>query len=118
MADQEPENDTLKLFEKVLVKIDSTFRANLAGKIAAVRDVVGESVRAIVVDSAEQVTIPLAMVAVVTPEKRDPVMIVRGQFAGSKGMLIGTDPPDGIVKMDQGGEIKILKLTYLAKYQK
>lgn len=73
----------------------------------------------IVKESNEEVTVPISQLTVVPPEKRDMVVIVRGQFAGLRGTIIGIDMPDGIVKMegDKGGEIKILKLTYLAKYQ-
>ncbi|KAF0688069.1 Aste57867_20293 [Aphanomyces stellatus] len=51
----------------------------------------------------------------VIPEKQDNVKILVGDEAGKTGSLIGTDPPDGIVKMDGTAEIKIYPLSHLAK---
>ncbi|OQR83266.1 transcription elongation factor SPT5 [Achlya hypogyna] len=51
----------------------------------------------------------------VIPEKQDNVKILVGDEAGKTGSLIGTDPPDGIVKMDQTAEINIFPLSHLAK---
>ncbi|CAK4078924.1 unnamed protein product [Aphanomyces euteiches] len=51
----------------------------------------------------------------VIPEKNNNVKILVGEEAGKTGSLIGTDPPDGIVKMDSTAEIKIYPLSHLAK---
>ncbi|EQC42652.1 hypothetical protein SDRG_00380 [Saprolegnia diclina VS20] len=51
----------------------------------------------------------------VIPEKQDNVKILVGDEAGKTGSLIGTDPPDGIVKMDVTAEINIFPLSHLAK---
>ena len=43
------------------------------------------------------------------------MLIVRGEHKGTRGVLIGIDGQDGIVKM-QNSDIKILDLDLVAKY--
>ncbi len=61
------------------------------------------------------VTVAVDSVNHVIPEKNDNVKILVGEEVGKTGSLIGTDPPDGIVKMDGSAEIKIYPLNHLAK---
>ncbi|XP_010424426.1 PREDICTED: putative transcription elongation factor SPT5 homolog 1 [Camelina sativa] len=53
---------------------------------------------------------------IVPPRKSDRVKIVGGQFRGSTGKLIGIDGSDGIVKIDDNLDVKILDLAILAKF--
>lgn len=53
----------------------------------------------------------------VKPEKKDTVIIVRGQNRHQIGKLIGIDAPDGIVNINES-EISILKLDTLARAAK
>ncbi|KFK32140.1 hypothetical protein AALP_AA6G203300 [Arabis alpina] len=53
---------------------------------------------------------------IVAPKKNDRVKIVGGQYRGSVGKLIGIDGSDGIVKIEDNLEVKILDLGILAKY--
>jgi hypothetical protein len=48
-------------------------------------------------------------------KKKDTLVIVRGELAGSTGTLIGIDGGDGIVKMTTNADIKILDLDICAK---
>eukprot|EP01127_Copromyxa_protea_P018481 TRINITY_DN5839_c1_g1_i1.p1 TRINITY_DN5839_c1_g1~~TRINITY_DN5839_c1_g1_i1.p1 ORF type:complete len:1052 (-),score=288.56 TRINITY_DN5839_c1_g1_i1:110-3265(-) len=50
----------------------------------------------------------------VRPEKKDTVIIIRGQNRHQVGKLIGVDAPDGIVNINES-EINILKLENLAR---
>jgi hypothetical protein len=107
----------VRLFENVLILIDSTFDEDLGGRVAVVRDVVGDTVNAVLLDSYDSVRIPLNFVSVVAPGRRDRATIIRGPSVGNTGVLIGAAPPDGILKMDDTSEIKIVKLENLAKSQ-
>lgn len=51
----------------------------------------------------------------VLPKKTDKVKIVMGDLRGSTGKLIGVDGVDGIVKMDDTLDIKILDMGQLGK---
>jgi len=51
----------------------------------------------------------------IVPSKKDPVVIIADQDQGGKGILIGIDGTDGIVKMNPSLDIKILRLDSLAK---
>ncbi|XP_057730078.1 putative transcription elongation factor SPT5 homolog 1 [Arachis stenosperma] len=58
--------------------------------------------------------LPNEMEAVV-PRKSDKIKIMGGALRGSTGKLIGVDGTDGIIKVDDTLEIKILDLVILAK---
>ena len=47
--------------------------------------------------------------------KKDKLIILRGDLAGSTGTLIGIDAADGIVKMAANSDLKILDLEFCAK---
>ena len=85
--------------------------------IGVVREV-GDSaskVRLLGRGDGEIVTIPNEYLEPVTPGKKDKIKIIRGEFKGHTGSLIGIDGPDGIVKMEVNLDIKILHLEFLAK---
>ncbi|AEC08936.1 Transcription elongation factor Spt5 [Arabidopsis thaliana] len=54
-------------------------------------------------------------VSLVCPKKNERVKILGGKYCGSTAKVIGEDGQDGIVKLDESLDIKILKLTILAK---
>ncbi|KAL5560448.1 hypothetical protein UlMin_036659 [Ulmus minor] len=54
-------------------------------------------------------------VEVVVPRKNDRIKIMGGTLRGSTGKLIGVDGTDGIVKVDDTLDVKILDLAILAK---
>ena len=54
-------------------------------------------------------------IEVVRPAKKDKLIILKGDLAGSTGTLIGIDGADGIVKMVSNSDIKILDLDFCAK---
>lgn len=54
-------------------------------------------------------------IEVVRPSRRDKVLIIKGEWKGSTGTLIGIDDTDGIVRMDENSDIKIILLNACAK---
>lgn len=58
--------------------------------------------------------LPAEMEAVI-PKKSDKIKIMGGALRGSTGKLIGVDGTDGIVKVDDTLDVKILDLVILAK---
>lgn len=51
----------------------------------------------------------------VVPRKSDKIKIMGGSLRGATGKLIGVDGTDGIVKVDDTLDVKILDLVILAK---
>lgn len=51
----------------------------------------------------------------VAPKKSDKIKIMSGSFRGLTGKLIGIDGSDGIVKLDETLDVKILDMVILAK---
>ncbi|KAG7573568.1 Spt5 transcription elongation factor N-terminal [Arabidopsis suecica] len=54
-------------------------------------------------------------VSLVCPKKNERVKILGGKYGGSTGKVIGEDGWDGIVKLDESLDVKIMKLAILAK---
>ncbi|KAL1831157.1 hypothetical protein ACET3Z_000808 [Daucus carota] len=65
--------------------------------------------------SGEAVTVFPDEVEVVVPRKSDKIKIMGGIHQGATGKLIGVDGTDGIVKLDDNLEVKILDMANLAK---
>ncbi|CAM6125018.1 unnamed protein product [Calypogeia fissa] len=61
------------------------------------------------------VTVAHSEMELVVPKKTDRIKIVSGELRRSTGKLIGIDGADGIVKMDDTLDIKILDMSSLAK---
>ncbi|KAL6861846.1 hypothetical protein ACP4OV_017546 [Aristida adscensionis] len=65
--------------------------------------------------NGEIVTVLPNEVEVIKPKKSDRIKIMNGNFRGFMGKLIGIDGSDGIVKLDDTYEVKILDMVILAK---
>lgn len=65
--------------------------------------------------NGETVTAPSSEVEVIVPRKSDKIKIMGGALRGATGKLIGVDGTDGIVKVDDTLDVKILDLVILAK---
>jgi len=59
--------------------------------------------------------VPGDMLEPLPPAKKDQLKVIRGEFRGHTGSLIGVYGLDGIVKLDSNSDIKILPMTSLAK---
>lgn len=65
--------------------------------------------------NGETVTVLPSEIEVVVPRKSDKIKIMGGAQRGSTGKLIGVDGTDGIVKVDDTLDVKILDMVILAK---
>lgn len=65
--------------------------------------------------NGETVTVFPNEVEAVVPRKSDKIKIMGGAYRGSTGKLIGIDGTDGIVKLDDTLDVKILDMVMLAK---
>ncbi|CAJ2667593.1 transcription elongation factor SPT5 1-like protein [Trifolium pratense] len=65
--------------------------------------------------NGETITALPAEMEAVVPRKSDKIKIMGGALRGSTGKLIGVDGTDGIVKVDDTLDVKILDLVILAK---
>lgn len=54
-------------------------------------------------------------IEIVVPKKSDKIKIMGGPQRGATGKLIGVDGTDGIVKVDDTLDVKILDMVLLAK---
>lgn len=61
------------------------------------------------------VTVNQAEMELVLPKKTDKIKIVSGEYRGFTGKLMGIDGADGIVKLDETLDIKILDMSSLSK---
>jgi hypothetical protein len=65
--------------------------------------------------NGDMVTVLPNEVEVIRPKKSDKIKILNGSFRGHTGKLIGIDGSDGIVRLDDTYEVKILDMVILAK---
>lgn len=65
--------------------------------------------------NGEVITVPANEIEMVVPRKNDKIKIMGGALRGMTGKLIGVDSTDGIVKVDDTLDVKILDMVILAK---
>lgn len=65
--------------------------------------------------NGEIITVLPNEIELVLPRKSDKVKIMGGALRGRSGKLIGVDGSDGIVKLEDNLDVKILDLGILAK---
>ncbi|KAF7094373.1 hypothetical protein CFC21_096686 [Triticum aestivum] len=83
-----------------------------------VREVLGDGTCRVALGSSgngDIVTVLPTELEVIRPKKSDRIKIMNGTFRGFVGKLIGIDGSDGIVKLDDTYEVKILDMVILAK---
>ncbi|XP_066369166.1 putative transcription elongation factor SPT5 homolog 1 [Miscanthus floridulus] len=83
-----------------------------------VREVLGDGSCRVALGSSgngDTVTVLPNEVEVIRPKKSDRIKILNGNFRGYTGKLIGIDGSDGIVRLDDTYEVKILDMVILAK---
>ena len=84
--------------------------------VGIVREVLMDgSCRIALGDNGETMTALPDEMDVVAPRKNDKVKIMAGAQRGTTGKLIGVDGSDGIVKVDDSRDVKIIELVLLAK---
>jgi len=102
---------------EVRIKSDSFRGGQYYNSVGVVRDVGETSSKVTLLNrlEAETISVPHEFLEAVIPAKKDKIKIIRGEFKGYTGSLIGIDGADGIVKMEVNLDIKILHLDFLAK---
>lgn len=65
--------------------------------------------------NGETITVFPNEIDAVVPRKSDKIKIMGGAYRGATGKLIGIDGTDGIVKLDDTLDVKILDMVILAK---
>lgn len=86
--------------------------------VAVIREVLSDNSCRVVLGSGgggESVVALPSEMEVVVPRKNDRIKIMGGALRGATGKLIGVDGTDGIVKVDDTLDVKILDLAILAK---
>ncbi|KAK9106284.1 hypothetical protein Syun_022295 [Stephania yunnanensis] len=86
--------------------------------VGIVRDVLPDGTCKISLESTgngETITTVINEIEIVAPRKSDKIKIMSGPQRGATGKLIGIDGTDGIVKVDDTLDVKILDMDILAK---
>ncbi|XP_078367088.1 LOW QUALITY PROTEIN: transcription elongation factor SPT5-like [Oculina patagonica] len=87
----------------------------LMDKKGVVRTVSGNTCTVYLYDEKRDVSVSINNVDPGEPVKQDKVKVIFGDDRERVGTLINIDDPDGIIKMDQTDQLKILPLKFLAK---
>ncbi|KAK1308610.1 hypothetical protein QJS10_CPA09g00142 [Acorus calamus] len=103
------------LMPDILVSVQ---RAGEESHIGVIKDVLMDGSCRVAIGSSSHGETVLALPAevdVIPPKKNDKIKIMSGSLRGSTGKLIGVDGSDGIVKVDDTLDVKILDMVLLAK---
>ncbi|KAL8130574.1 hypothetical protein V2J09_019729 [Rumex salicifolius] len=109
------ENDGPLFMSDVLVNVH---RAGDDPMVGIVRDVLLDGSCRVALGmngNGETVTLAPSEIEAVPPRKSDKIKIMGGPQRGYTGKLIGVDGTDGIVKMDESLDVKILDMAFLGK---
>ena len=103
--------------DNIIVKIlDNCEDENLRGKEGVIRSVVGSNLCNVYVQELEKVvSVASIALAPVAPVKDDKIKVISGEDRENIGTLISIDGYDGIVRMEQDKQLKILNLRLLGK---
>jgi hypothetical protein len=111
-----PEDAGPPLPAGIEVRVTTGPHVSRTGRISQVRGGGASYAVALVGDGGAQVVdFKRNELDVVTPVKKDQIIIIHGDLINSTGILIGVDGTDGIVKMSTTGDIKIVELRSCAK---
>merc|ERR1711981_573113 len=101
---------------EIMVKIHTTFdNESLWHKEGVIRDVQGHLCSVYVPSERKVVSIQGNHLRQLAPIKGDKVKVIQGEDRESIGKLISIDGYDGIVRMEQDKQLKILQLRFLGK---
>ena len=94
---------------------DTHSDTGLCGQIGVVRGVNPGMCAVFLPDEARTVNIAPEHLRPVTPERGDKVKVIIGEDREQTGSLLSIDSQEGVVKLDQTGDVKMLQLKYLCK---
>lgn len=98
----------------VVIK-DSHDDSLLVGKQGVIRTMTGGMCNAYIPEMDRTVSVAGGNLEPVIPGKNDKVKVIFGEDREMTGELISIDDKDGIVRMDQDGQLKILQLRFLGR---
>jgi len=100
---------------EVVIK-DSHSDSNLCGQIGVVRGVIPGHCSVYLHEEERVVTIPGVDLMPVVPSRGDKVKVILGdEDKDQSGQLLSIDSQEGVVKLDNSGDVKMLQLKYLCK---
>lgn len=99
----------------IIVQVKQNDDEGLVGKQGVIRSITGGLCNVYIADEGRTVTIPNNNIEPVLPSRSDKVKVILGEDREATGELISIDDKDGIVRMDQDKQLKILQLRFLGK---
>nr|CAB3266712.1 transcription elongation factor SPT5 [Phallusia mammillata] len=100
----------------IVVRVKQSYEdKTTAGKIGVIRTITGGLCNVYIDEIKRTVSIPGNNLEPVIPGKKDKVKVIMGEDRESTGVLISIDGKDGIVRMEQDHQLKILQLRFLGK---
>lgn len=117
----ETQTENLNEWHMPLIEVTITSGSH-KDKNAIITTVHDDTCEVKLIENEEVVTVQKSALSLVVPEKKDKVIIVRGELRGETGVILGMDTntsdgeaKDGIVKLSNL-DIKVLDMSYVAKY--
>jgi len=87
----------------------------LCGQVGVIRGVTPGMCSVFLPDEDRTVSIAAEHLQPVQPSRGDRVKVIMGEDRDSTGSLLSIDSQEGVVKLDQNGDVKMLQLKYLCK---
>eukprot|EP00743_Colponemidia_sp_Colp-15_P002010 GILK01002184.1.p1 GENE.GILK01002184.1~~GILK01002184.1.p1 ORF type:complete len:703 (+),score=101.51 GILK01002184.1:3-2111(+) len=126
--DYEPHSPGMRPAAKSGIPADAWYSANIMVKVTSagqyyghqgvIRDVLGgdqPTCHVHLLTSDELIAISPESLEPIVPTNKDTVKIIKGDYKGNTGHLIGIDGTDGIVRLDENYDLKILDMSSFAK---
>jgi transcription elongation factor SPT5 len=89
---------------------------SLDGVHGIIRELQASRQMLVKLNNGETCSVPIDFLQPVRPEKRHMVKILDGDSKDKIGSLISVDGADGVVKLLNGSEFKVMPMSILAKY--
>lgn len=87
----------------------------LCGQVGVIRGVTPGMSSVFLPDEDRTVSIPPEHLQPVVPVRGNKVKVIMGDDRESTGTLLAIDTQEGVVKLDQSGDVKMLQMKYLCK---
>jgi len=87
----------------------------LCGQVGIIRGVTPGMCSVFLPDEDRTVSIAAEHLQPVQPSRGDRVKVIMGEDRDSTGSLLSIDSQEGVVKLDQNGDVKMLQLKFLCK---
>jgi len=87
----------------------------LSGQVGVIRGVTPGMCSVFLPDEDRTVSIAAEHLQPVQPTRGTKVKVILGEDRDSTGLLLSIDSQEGVVKLDQNGDVKMLQLKYLCK---